>query len=340
MKKKSKTSYWFFGIAFILLFLIVISSNLTKRSRQIVQLPGNNGLPKMWTQAKQLIVSELNGDFHIFDWDHLQDGHQTKSAKGRKAVLLGTQGTASFTSAGSILVEKGSDQLSTIPLYTQGNNGFLVAGESENIVLVQEFLTEHTKDYTFYQVDVKKEVIREIETVSGGRDFNIQAAVISDSVQVMYVAGVRNGQGYLAAINVPEQCILWEQSNPKETKYYSLVSDHKQGFLWVGAHEGTVLKIDSATGETKARKLLVPVPRPNTNNQFISTLAINPQGTLLAASCDPIVYLIDTKSLDIQKELKISHKIVAGLAFSPDGKFLATSDLRAGGFIQIHSIEQ
>lgn len=339
MKKNSKTSYWFFGVTFVLLFLFVISSNVIK-NRNIIRLPDNKGIPGMWTQEKKLIASELNGDFHIIDWDHLQDGYQTRSAKGEKAVWLQTHGIVSLTAAGSILVEKEPSQLTTIPLYTQGPNGFLVAGESENVVLIQEFLTDQKKDYTFYQVDVIKELIREIETVSGDRDFTIQTAMISDSLQVLYVAGVRNGQGYLAAINIPDQYVVWEQANPKETKYYSLVSDDQRGFLWVGTHEGKVLKIASATGEIKDWKMLVPVPRPNTNNQFISTLAMNPQGALLAASCDPIVYLIDTTSLDIIKEIKISHKIVAGLAFSPDGKSLATSDLRAGGIIQIHSIEQ
>jgi outer membrane protein assembly factor BamB len=340
-KNKTKTSYWFFGVAFILLFLFVLSSNLMKQSRQVIQLPGNHGLPQLRTQGKLLIAYELSDEFHMFDWEHLQDGYQTRSAKGKKAVWLQTHGVVSLTSAGSILVEKEQPgQLSAIPLHVQGSNGFLVAGESENVVLIQEFLTDQKKNYTFYHVDLNKEIIREIETVSGDKEFSIQAVVVSDLSQVVYAAGVKDGQGYLTAINMPDQCILWEQSNPDETKYYSLVSDDKQGFLWVGTHEGTVLKIDSATGEIKDRKLLVPVPRPNTNNQFISTLAINPQGTLLAASCDPVVYLIDAAIMAVHKEIIISHKIVAGLAFSPDGKSLATSDLRASGVIQIHSIEQ
>jgi WD40 repeat protein len=67
----------------------------------------------------------------------------------------------------------------------------------------------------------------------------------------------------------------------------------------------------------------------------VLNLAFSPDGRFYVATIHPKVYILETATDRIVHQLAPADRLVSKVAFSPDNKFIATSDIRAGYPIKI-----
>ena len=122
------------------------------------------------------------------------------------------------------------------------------------------------------------------------------------------------------------------EDTPDQPSYNAVMSmTHDQSFAYVARRDGTILKLQPASKHPA--KLLARLP------EVILAMALSPDGQTLAVSFGSMqgatskdVVLLNTSDGSEKRRLKGHNGVVAGLAFSPDGKLLATAaqlDLKA-----------
>jgi WD40 repeat protein len=164
-----------------------------------------------------------------------------------------------------------------------------------------------------------------------------------DSSDILYAAGSRSKTGRIAAVNLQTGAVLWDRVF-EGTKEFCTVIDSPDGrYLLAGNRDGLLYKIKADSGEIeKTIVLLEPgETRPITNDYSVLNLAFSPDGQCYVATINPPAYILlsGTDKL-LTTKFRPTHKLVSKIAFSPDSRFLATSDIRAGYPIKIWPLSE
>jgi WD40 repeat protein len=96
--------------------------------------------------------------------------------------------------------------------------------------------------------------------------------------------------------------------------------------------------LDVQTGKMLKRLLTTREIISTARNQNTQTLAVSADGRFMAAVIGTSVFVWNCGTEKMILSIPTGHKLVSGLAFSPDSSFLATSDARQGGVIKIWRI--
>jgi WD40 repeat protein len=96
--------------------------------------------------------------------------------------------------------------------------------------------------------------------------------------------------------------------------------------------------MDAQTGGILKRLLPMGENKSTAGDQSVQTLAASSDGSFLAASISGTVYVWDCKTEKVILKKGPGHKLVGGMTFSPDSRYLATCDSRQGGTIKIWRI--
>jgi WD40 repeat protein len=144
--------------------------------------------------------------------------------------------------------------------------------------------------------------------------------------------GDKNGQGWLVVFNVKQKQKLLETILPQSGPFLSVSFSKDDKSIFTGGKDGTLYKLKT-DGE-----LLIRLSAPKTKEdtvQPVQNIAVSPDGRLVAANVGNPVNIWDSESGKNIFSKYPGHKITSGVAFSPDSRYIATSDLRQGGKIKV-----
>jgi WD40 repeat protein len=127
----------------------------------------------------------------------------------------------------------------------------------------------------------------------------------------------------LATSGLGEEIKLWELPSGQpigtlcghKTAVGSLTYIHNGSTLVSLGYEGTLVFWDTANWQEKCRL--------NPGIPGIRSLAFSADETILAISMEGKVQLWSVGDLSLQRELPVSTKVINGIGFSPDGRWLA-----------------
>ncbi|HOQ05539.1 MAG TPA: WD40 repeat domain-containing protein [Anaerohalosphaeraceae bacterium] len=325
----------------VLVQVLILYLNYRRQDRIVLKIPNNQGIEELWTRDSRLIAAEMGRGFHIFDWSNLPAARRELSAAFYPSVLLPDERILSVKDKRGLVLENSPGRTLWIPLSGQPAEVLLVSDSAcSTIILACQYLNDQSSEYRFQKVDLQQEILLNLAELQGGRDFLIRRLCVSDAQDKLIMAGTKDNKAYLALIEIPGERVVWEKIYPEEMEFYSVCFLDNPPLIFAGSRDGAVSRIDAADGRLIKTLPLVPLHPGQTKLRTIQRVVLSPDRKILAASCDPSFYLIDVETWQLRRKMDVSHKIISGVVFSPDGRYIATSDIRGSGIIEIFDLSK
>ena len=129
--------------------------------------------------------------------------------------------------------------------------------------------------------------------------------------------------------------LVWQKELPDFRKLYKGVFSKDGEIIYVRGSDSMLTLVKTSSGEIIDRWLPTKENKSTYRTQPAQTVAISSDGGLVAATVFGNVYVWDTKTHKKYDITGVGQKVFSSMVFSPDGKFIATADLRQGGTIKI-----
>jgi len=155
---------------------------------------------------------------------------------------------------------------------------------------------------------------------------------LSNNGDFVAIAGEKNKLGWLALIELKQKQKLWEKTLPDSTPFLSVAFSPENESIYAGDSSSTLYKLDYSG---KVINRLRPPTAKKQSTAPVQNIAISSDGRFIAANFADNVNVWERESGKNIFSRHPGHKITSGVVLSPDGRFLATSDMRQGGTIRI-----
>lgn len=337
--------FFFFAILLISVFMFVIQWQ--RRLVPRLSVPTNKGIASLFTIKGRLTAVFQDGKTCVWDWNALDIKQADFMAGSGRAIPLadGNLGVISRLADRRLLSIYDLDAGRKIKDLTVGLDEQDIHLRNSRDMTVPTLIRrnvekEGTVEYEFAAVNLAAELIRpsillkiDLKTQTL-RDF-----VVSDG-GILFAAGADEKRARLAAIDLNTGQTLWDQTWPHVEELTSLAVSLDGQTVWAGDRAGNLLFVAAGDGQLRSKvSLLKPgETRPVTNDFSVLNLDCSPDGRRLGCAIAPIAYAIDAATGSVTHRFS-GHKVVSKVAFSPDSRKLATSDIRADGAILIRNLD-
>ncbi len=346
-KKKSPTL--FFLICFVVVLTMTIIANRQSVLVKEISIPLNSGISKLSTCGKFLLAVSLDNKAYIIKWDNLSNKYQTVPVQSDQTVLLNNGiivSTEKYNARSIVLTSLNGDAKSrTITLDTGEGRAFLNIDRNQNTPIATiaqaKANQQNQTTFTFYLVDPNNNSTQYLFKADAGVDINQWISVsASDDCKLISLCGEKQGRCWIALCDMKEKRIAWETELPTPALFYNCAFSPDSKLIFARGSDSAVYKFDSATGRLEGR--LIPTKENNSTikNQHTQSVQVSNDGRLIAAVVSSTVYIWDQNTGKKIFDRGPGHKLVSGMAFSPDSKFLATADMRQGGKIRIWQLPE
>ena len=337
-----------FGIA---MFIAIVVIMFIANSKALVKLelnPPIDGVAKLSTVGGRLVAVSSTNEMQVRDWNDITKNPLKILNQADKVALMADDKLLRIPSDKPDTIEiecikKDCNSLK-IPLgYGMRCNMLSVnrTGKTAGLVNVNISGKNSNNSYSKFSIAIitsnRLSEITTIENSSGSLElFDIS---ISDDSRYIAIAGQKNNLGWLGVIDINKKQLLWEQSSDSSSKFVCAVFSPKSQMIYVGGAGRDVLVFDVATGKL-ANKWQMAETKVANKKQFTPTIAVSNDGRLVATATEPagVIYLWDTQSSKLVKTLPVGHILITGIAFSPDGRYIAAGAVLMKNKIKICNV--
>jgi len=342
-KKKNKTSFWKFAAVFAAIVVLTLINNLVRKKVVVLQVPGNPGVSGLETVDDNLICVFQDGRIVTWNWDSNTQKADFKVTSDR-AVLLNSQRIAAVNTSGKKMLTvyqlpSGQKQKDFSVGWEDQEVWLRISPDKNSVVLIRRNSPDSTGNvlYEFLAVNIEKEFLGTPTTFSIPQDQAqfIDYAVDNDSRLI--AVGSQKDSGHIAAVDLRNGSLLWNIGYPDTKEFCSVMTSPDNTTLYAGNRDGILYKLDIQTGVI-IQKIILLEPgekRPITNDYSVLNLAFSPDGQYYVATINPKAYILKSETDNMIHIFSPANKLVSKIAFSPDNKFVATSDIRAGYPVKI-----
>jgi len=333
----------FFLAAIVAIIALMFVANSESALVRELHFALNNGVAYLSTSGHYLTAVCRDNKMYLWDWNDLSKKPVTTNVESDQAVLLdsGLVVSVKRSAARAVVIanpdnDKARDE---IPITTGNRRVSLAANNSGTMIAIMLSNTEskmNQQEYEVLSVDVQAKKVRQIAgfTENASRSFLKQIVVSSDG-KFISLDGEKNGHGWLVLLNTVQKRVVWSNEIPNVRKIFAVVFSSDGKVLYARASDSALRIIDVENGIIRDKWPAMKQNKSTFRCQHVQTVAASPDGHFVAAVVFSSCYVWDCTTGKMIFHKMPGHKLVSGLAFSPDSRLLATSDSRQGGTIKI-----
>ncbi|MDH4202560.1 MAG: PQQ-binding-like beta-propeller repeat protein [Phycisphaerae bacterium] len=342
--KKNKSPMKLFIGVFAVIVAVMVISTILRDKIVFLGVLDNAGVTVLETIDNSLVCVFQDGRVVLWEWDTLPQQRGDFSANSDRMIILNVGQLATVNKQGkknlAVYSLPDGQKKKDISVGWADQDIWLRISPDKNVVgLIRRNNPDSTGSalYEFLTVDIEKEFLSSPATLSIASQTEDVVDTTVDNNSILYAVGSRKDAGRIAAVDLQQGSVLWDQSYENTKEFCSCVTSPDGTFLFAGNRDGILYKLDAATGRLiqKIQLLEAGETRPITNDYSVLNLAFSPEGQYYVATINPKAYILKTESDEIVYAFSPADRLVSKIAFSPDSKFIATSDIRAGYPIKI-----
>jgi WD40 repeat protein len=349
MKKKKQSSWKLFIAVFGVLVILIIAQNLLQEKTVLLEVPNNTGTSMLETVGNQLVCVFLDGRVAVWNWNQLPQPQGNFSIRTNRAVVISPEKLAAVNKTGKKKLSvydllSGEKQIDMIVGYDDQEVWPCISFDRTSQALIRKNKPDSTGVivYEFLTVNIEEDTQGLSVPLSIQEDTESWIDFAVDSQAILYAAGSKNKFGRIAAVDLEKGSIAWDKTYDAIQEFCSIMVSPQNDYLLIGSRNGILYKINSRTGEIlKAIQLLEPgETRLVTNDYSVLNPAFSPDGQYYVVTINPKVYILKSGTDNIIHVTSPADRLISRVAFSPDSRYFATSDIRAGFPVKIWDMPQ
>jgi len=306
---------------------------------QKISIPLNNGIIALLTYNNLLAAVSNDNKIYVWEWSGLPKKPREIAVESSEAVFAAPDTIISVKRTNpDCLVISGFDANSEskkIPLSMTSTAASLCANrDGSKIILLLERGSDQRVTYELFEVEFNTKQVRPVTSIPSEQG-RVEHFSVSDDGRYVVAVGEKKKHGWLFVADTKENKIVWQKELPDFKKLYKGVFSKDGEMIYIRGSDSMLTLVKTSSREIVDRWLPTEENKSTYRVQPAQTVAISSDGSLVAATVVGNVYVWDTKTRKKYNVSGVGQKVFSSMVFSPDGRFLATADLRQGGVIKI-----
>jgi WD40 repeat protein len=339
---KNKSSAVFLVGVFAAAIIVMFIAKMHSRDVQKINMPLNNGIITLLTHNNLLAAISNDNKIYVWNWADLSKKYREYAAESSEVVFAAPDTIVSVKRTNpDCLVVSGFDANSErkkIPLLLTANTAHLIANmDGSKIILLLERGGKDNGERVMYdllEVLLDKGQLQLITVITSEKS-KLEHFSISDDGRYVVAVGERNEHGWMFLADTKEKRIVWQKELPDLKKLYKCVFSKKGDIIYLRGSNSVLTLAKTDSGEISDSWLPTKENKYTYRTQQTQTVVISNDGGLVAAVIGSDIIVWDTKTREKYDIIGAGQKVLSSITFSPDAKFIATSDMRQGGDIKI-----
>ncbi len=341
-QQKNKSSVIFIVGVFAAVVILMFVAKMHSGDVQKINIPLNNGIVSLLTHNNLLAAISNDNKIYVWNWADLSKKYREYTVEPGEAAFAANDTIVSVKRTNpDCLVISGFDannESKKIPLTLTANTAHLSANiDGSKIILLLE---RGGKDngghvtYDLFEVLPDKEQVQLITAIASEKS-RVEHFSVSDDGRYIVAVGEKNEHGWMFLADTKEKRMVWQKELPDLKKLYKCVFSKNGDIIYLRGGDSVLTLVKTDSGEISNSWLPAKEIKYTYKTQQTQAVVISNDGGMVAAVIGGSIVAWDTKTREKYDIIGAGHKVLSGIAFSPDAKFVATSDMRQSGDIKI-----
>jgi WD40 repeat protein len=342
LEGKKRTPVVFFAVAFLAILVVMFVANRQSSLMNEIRFPLNNGIANLSTFDNLLTAVSNDNKIYVWEWADVSKKPREGAVESDQAALVTSDTVVSVKGANpDCVVMSGLDANKShreIPLPPRSDMAYLGVNQDRSKIVL--LLTRSNNDssgrvkYDLLDVLIGAGQVQPIVTIDSEQSKAGHLSVSDDGNHIV-VVGEKNSHGWMFTVDAKKRRMEWQKEIPDLRKLYKAVFSSDGATIYARGSDSTLLLIKTSSGEIIDRLLPIEENKSTYRVQPIQMVVASHDGSLVAATVFGNIYVWDCKTHEKFSIGASGHKVISSMVFSPDSRFLATSDMRQGGKIRI-----
>ncbi len=336
---KNKSSAFFIIGIFVAVIIVMFVARMHRQNVQTIKIPLNNGIATLLTYNDRLAAISNDNKIYILQWSDLSKKPIESVVESGEAVFVAPDTVLSVKRVNpDCLVVSGfgaNSESKKISLSLTSNAASLYASRdgSKTILLLERGSAEHVA-YELFEVAINSKQVHSIALIPSEQG-RVEHFSVSNDGRYVVAVGEKKEHGWLFVADTKENKIVWQKEILDFRKLYKGIFSNDGEIIYIRGSDSMLTLVQTSSGDIIDRVLLTEENKSTYRAPPTQTVTISSDGELVAATVFGDVYIWDARTRKKYNISGVGHKVFSSMVFSPDGRFIATSDMRQGGVIKI-----
>jgi len=341
-KTKNQSSAIFIVGVFVAAVVLMFIAKMQSHNIQTIKIPLNNGIASLSTYNNLLVAASNDNKAYIFDWADLSKKFSEHRIESGDVVIAPTGLIVSVKRANpDYLVVSGLDANSEskkIPLMLAAHSAHLSSNASgSKIILLLEREGKNGDEHVSYGILEVLPDIGQAQLINSiiSEKCRLEHFAVSDDGNHIIAVGEKNEHGWMLLADTKEKKVAWQKELPDLKKLFKCAFSKNGDIIYLRGSDNFLTLAKTSSGEIIDRWSLPKEGTYTYRTQYAQSIAVSNDGELVAAVIGTAIFIWDTKTYKKYDITGAGQKVLSSMVFSPDGKLIATSDMRQSGDIKI-----